>query len=73
MAAFVGSKSRDADNHAGLAGMMTHENGIHLYKSPEARYVAMRQMSDYAALAFLVGWLGNFSFLCSMPLAFYAM
>jgi len=40
--AIFGSKTRDADHHGGLAGVMTHENGIHLYKSNEARYVVMR-------------------------------
>lgn len=57
--AFFGSKSRDADNHGGLAGIQTHENGIHLYKSPEARYVTMRQLPDYALLGFLAGFLSG--------------
>lgn len=60
-------KSRDADNHSGLAGIQTHENGIHLYKSPEARYVALRQYPDYAALFFGMYFLSG-HFLAIMPL-----
>ena len=52
---------------------MTHENGIHLYKSNEARFVSMRQLSDYAALGFLLGWLSNASFLCVMPLFLFTI
>jgi hypothetical protein len=66
--AAVGSKSTDADNHAGLGGMITHENGIHLYKSNEARYVVMRQLTDYAALGFGLGFLSGSSWLAFMPL-----
>lgn len=68
MAAMIGARNRDADSHAGFHGVQTHENGVHLYKSPDARYVVMRQMSDYAALAFGLGFISGSSWLFSMPL-----
>ena len=63
----LGSRNRDADDHAGFAGVMTHENGIHLYKSSEARYVAMRQLSDYAAVGFTLGFLSGYNPFMIMP------
>ena len=53
--------------------MITHENGIHLYKSNEARYVVMRQMTDYAALGFFMGFMSGSSFLCAMPLFLFSV
>ena len=67
MCAAIGVRSRDSDNHGGLAGIQTHENGIHLYKSPEARYVIARQLSDYALLGFGLYFLAG-KFLAAMPL-----
>ena len=66
--AFFGSKTHDADNHGGLAGVQTHENGIHLYKSPEAKSVALRQMADYAFAGWLLAWLGGINVYTVMPL-----
>lgn len=68
MAAMIGTRNRDADQHAGFHGVKTHENGVHLYKSPDAKYVVMRQMSDYAALAFLASFLSG-SWVCALPVA----
>jgi len=53
--------------------MITHENGIHLYKSNEARYVVMRQMTDYAAVGFFLGFMSGSSFLCAMPLFLFSV
>ena len=65
------SRGRDADSVAGsgpLNGVLTHENGIHLYKSPDAAHVVMRQMTDYAAVGFAFGWITGMSNLAIMPL-----
>ncbi len=53
--------------------MITHENGIHLYKSNEARYVVMRQLTDYAALGFGLGFLSGSSWLAFMPLFLFSV
>ena len=65
--AIFGNRSRDADSASGLAGIQTHENGIHLYKSPEARWVAARHITDYAAV-FFGAWFLSGNFLAVMPL-----
>ena len=64
--ALFGGRNRDACNHTGLAGIQTHENGVHLYKSPDARYVAMRQLSDYGLVFFGLYFLSG-NVLASMP------
>ena len=71
-AALVGTRNRDADNHAGFHGVLTHENGIHLYKSPDAKYVVMRQMTDYFAAAFLLNLVGG-SWISALPLTLAAV
>ena len=69
----IGARNHDGDDAGGLSGVQTHENGLHLYKSPDARYVAMRQMTDYAAVGFLLGFASGSSFLFSMPLFLMAI
>ena len=64
----IGRQNRDADNHGALGGVLTHENGIHLYKSNEARSVALRQVGDYGFVGFLLMWLGGLNPYTIMPL-----
>ena len=71
--ATIGARNHDGDGTASLAGVKTHENGVPLYKSPDARYVSMRQMSDYAAVGFLLGFASGSNFLFSMPLFLMAI
>ena len=71
-AAIFGNRSRDADNSSGLAGIQTHENGVHLYKSPDARYVSARHISDYATVFFGLYFLSG-NFLAVMPLFLLAI
>ena len=67
-AAMVGTRNRDADPHAGFHGVQTHENGVHLYKSPEAKYVIMRQATDYFAAAFALNFIAG-SWWSALPVA----
>ena len=67
------SRRKEADNHAGLSGVMTHENGIHLYKSPMARYAARRQLTDYAFIGFGLGFMGGVSSFWFLPFALMAI
>ena len=62
------SRAREADKYGGLSGVVTHENGIHLYKSPEAKNVVIRQLTDYTALGFLLAWLSGVNPFIVMPL-----
>ena len=64
----VFGKSADADYHAGLGGVQTHENGIHLYKSDSARYVVVGQIQNYMWAASFLGLVSGVSYLCIMPL-----
>lgn len=71
--AAIGARNQDGDDGSGFSGVRTHENGIHLYKSPDARYTVMRQMTDYAAVGFFLGFASGSSFLFSMPLFLMAI
>ena len=55
-----------------MAGIQTHENGIHLYKSPDARYMAARHDSDYAWLGFGL-WFLSGNFLAVMPMIVFTV
>jgi len=72
-AAMLGRKNRDGDNHAGLANIQTHENGIHLYKSNEARSVVVRQLPDYLMIAFFTAWMGGGGTFFSLPVVVFGM
>ena len=68
---FAGRK--ETDNHAGLSGVLTHENGIHLYKSPAAQYVAQRQLTDYALVGFGAAFFMGVSPFLFLPAALMAI
>ena len=52
--------------------MQSHENSIHLYKSPQAPYVALKQASDYAFVFFTAAFLFGSNQLMFLPMAFLA-
>lgn len=66
-AAALFASEREADNHDALGGVLTHENAIHLYKSPESHHVVQRQVIDYGVAGFFAAWLSGVSF-AVMPL-----
>ena len=60
------STHKEECDFEGFSGIQTHENGIHLYKSPQANSYMQTRMIDYlvatATLAFVTG-MSPFAFL----------
>ena len=71
--ALFGNRAREADNHAGLQGVRTHENGIHLYKSNEATHVVSRQLPDYLALGWFLAFASGVSQFAVLPLFYMSI
>ena len=71
--ASIFAKGKNVDNHNGFGNVLTHENAVHLYKSPDAPYVLMRQLTDYTSLGFLTAFLTGVNPFIVMPLFLVAI
>ena len=56
-----------------MAGVLTHENGIHLYKSPDSRSVVLRQFTDYIAVGLLAAYMTGSNPFLIMPIFLMAL
>ena len=56
---FFFSRQAEKDDHSGINGVTTHENGLFLYKSKEVNYAGAERFSDYLALGLLGGFFAN--------------
>lgn len=55
------------DSQGSYNGITTHENGLFLYQSKEARHAVMTGYSDWVALGATAAWLGGVQ-LCLLPM-----
>ena len=57
---FVFGRQVDKDDHSGLNGVTTHENGLFLYKTKEVQWAGTERFADYVALGLMGGFfVGN--------------